>query len=308
MPNDTIGSRLAGQVTALDASTGQGLLGISWPTAEAAMPMAGTLGAVSLQPGERYAIARGVAYVPITGLLTPNYFVLERYLGWATYQGLEQTMAELAANEDVAAVALIMDTPGGLVRGCQAASDAISAVAATKPVHAIAHPLCASAGYHLASQATELVVTPGSEIGSIGVAVMTASFVQPGNSGAQFFELVSSHAMAKRPDASTDAGMAEFRRMLDEAEGVFHAAISRGRNIPTAELPDRLSVNGDPAWGGALYQPEDAVARGVADRVETRAAFDERMLATYAPANVPARRPRRGARAQAAAALAAQGL
>ncbi|WP_425450844.1 S49 family peptidase [Pseudoroseicyclus aestuarii] len=254
---------------------------------------------------ERYVVTRGVAVVPVRGLLTPNSAMLERYLGWTTYFGLEETMDHLAASEDVSAVVLDVDSPGGLVTGLEAAAEAIARCAAVKPVHALVAPLAASAAYWLASQARDITVTPGSLVGSIGVALIASAPVQPDIMGMQTIPMVSSHARAKRPDVSTEEGRAELQRWLDESEVRFHAAVARGRGIAEADLPERLSVSADTAWGGGVYAPDDAVSRGLADTVETRAAFYARILAAYAPRPSARRTASFTARAAAAAALAA---
>ncbi|WP_158963918.1 S49 family peptidase [Chachezhania sediminis] len=263
----------------------------------------GAQAAAMLEPGERYAITRNVAVVPVRGLLTPNAFALERWLGWTTYQGLEATLGELAANEDVAAIVLPMDSPGGLVIGCTGAGRAVAAAASVKPVHALVHPLAASAAYWIASQATDITITPGSFLGSIGVLGGASHPVKAGEArGWQDFVTVSGHARAKRPDPTTEAGQAEAQRVVDAMEAEFHAAVSTGRSIPLADLPARLSVTGDPADGGAIFWGQEAVSRGLADRVETDADFWARIGAAYAPRQP---RVRRSARAAAAAAQAA---
>ncbi|PTR18286.1 peptidase S49-like protein [Cereibacter azotoformans] len=163
-----------------------------------------------------------------------------------------------------------------------------------KPVHALVSPLAASAAYWFASQATEIVMTPGAVAGSIGVALTAAAHVQPGANGAQIFEMSSRHARTKRPDASTEAGRAELQRSLDEAEAAFHA-------IPAAELAARLSVTDDPQDGAAAFRAAEAIRRGLADRTETRAAFYARLTARTAPKS---RSPSRAFAARAAAAKA----
>ncbi|AZB60804.1 S49 family peptidase, partial [Cereibacter sphaeroides] len=194
--------------------------GAADPAAAARAPAAGP------STPDRFTVSRGLAVVPVRGILTPNMAQYERWFGWATYHGLAETLAHLAASEDAAAIVLEIDSPGGLVCGIEAAAEAIAAAAAVKPVHALVSPLAASAAYWLASQAAEIVMTPGAVAGSIGVALTAAAHVQPGANGAQIFEMSSRHARAKRPDASTEAGRAELQRSLDEAEAAFHAAVS----------------------------------------------------------------------------------
>ena len=266
----------------------------------------GEAGGMVASSSERFTVQRGVAVVPVRGLLTFNSFILERYLGWTTYAGLVETFNELARNPDVTGVVIEGDSPGGLVTGLDAAGQAIAACAKLKPVHALVNPLAASAAYWLISQARDITMTPGSVVGSVGIALNASTPVQPGSNGEQAYLLTSSNARAKRPDPATDEGRAELQRSLDEAEARFHAAVSAGRNIPIADLTTRLSVTDDPRDGGATFAPGDAIARGLADQAETRAAFYDRILGTYAPQ--PRKVASRGYAARAAAAMASAAL
>lgn len=251
---------------------------------------------------ERYTIQRGVAVVPVRGILTPNSAVLERWFGWSTYFGIAEALADLTGRGDVSAIVLDVDSPGGLVTGCAGAAEAVAAANSIKPVHAIAAPLAASAAYWIASQASSLAVIPGGIVGSIGVAMFASSIVGPDNWGEQWFSLTSSHARAKRPDPGTDEGMTELRRSLDEHEALFHAAVAAGRGIPEGDLAARLSVTSDPRDGGAVFQGADAIARGLADTVETRNAFYARMFDAHGGSGKGAARAKFGAIAAAAVA------
>ncbi|NDK36977.1 S49 family peptidase [Rhodovulum sulfidophilum] len=299
----TIASLLGAAPLALDHDFGAGLLGLPLPAAPAAGPALS--GPVEVARGERFAVARGVAVMPVRGVLTPNAEILERFLGWATFAGIEASCGALAAQEDVAAVVIEFDTPGGLVLGGAAAAGAIAALAAVKPVHALVNPLAASMGYHLASQCSEIAMTPGSLAGSIGIMRQAGWPVGPDGAGQQWQIFTSTHARAKLPNPETEAGRAEIRRDLDAHEAAFHADVARGRGIAPGDLAARLSVTDDPADGGATFGPEEAIARGLADRAETRLAFYDRIFAAHAPKPAAARRGSgRGHLAQAAAAQA----
>lgn len=304
MTRPTIASLLGSAPVALATDFAQHLLTTALPT-EAEIEAAVKGGTIAAAP-ERFTIQRGVAVVPIRGFLTFDNPFLERYLGWTTFQGLVETMDELRANTDVGAVAMPVNSPGGFVTGIAAAAEAIAACAAVKPVHALVHPLAASGGYWLASQAREISVTPGGVVGSIGVAVMASSPVQPGMHGEQAYVLTSTHARAKRPDPSTEAGRAELQRSLDDAEKRFHAAVAAGRGIDPEALAAQLSVTDDPLDGGATFEADDAIARGLADRQETRTAFYDRIFGAYAPQ--PRKVASRGYAARAAAAMATASL
>lgn len=282
---NTVAARLAGRVMALDAASAAPLLLAQWPSADN--------GHQDFAParGERYTVQRGVAVMPLCGILTPDMQILERVFGWATYRGVEQTCAELAANEDVAAIVLDVNSPGGMILGLEGAAAAIANLSALKPVYVLVNPLAASAAYWLASQGAQIVMTPGSEAGSIGVMRMSAWPVQPGSSGTQFGIHVSSHARAKYPDPTSETGLAEIQRGLDEAEAQFLTAVARGRGIDPQALPGRLSVTADEADGGAMFRADAAVSRGLADSIEARQDFYDRIFAQHGPSR-PAAAPR----------------
>lgn len=297
MMRNTVMSMLSGAPAAVAVDLARDLLAMDLPKVEA-RDGEGVAAAV-----ERFTVQRGIAVVPVRGILTPNSAMLERWLGWSTYFGISDALAELSGRADVSAIVLDIDSPGGLVTGCAGAADSVAAARSVKPVHAIAAPLAASAAYWIGSQASSFAVIPGGVVGSIGVAMMASSIVGPDGWGEQWYSLTSSHARAKRPDPGTEEGMTELRRSLDEYEAVFHAAVAAGRAIPADDLAARLSVTSDPRDGGAVFQGQEAVTRGLADTVETRTAFYARIFEGHgASQKSPARAQ---FRAQAAAAAAA---
>jgi ClpP class serine protease len=82
---------------------------------------------------------------------------------------LSQIMGRLAADPQIETIVLDIDTPGGMVTGTQEAADAVFAARRKKRVIGLVNPLCASAGYWIASQCSEIVGVPSADIGSIGV-------------------------------------------------------------------------------------------------------------------------------------------
>ena len=289
---------------ALDHALSQDLLAQSWPEVSQEGTQAAADDQLAAVAPERFHIERGVAVVPIRGVLTPNSLLLEKWLGWTTYRGLEETCATLAEDETVKTVVLDVNSGGGMVVGLRGAAAALSALAAVKTVQALVDPVAASAAYWLASQASEISMTKGAVVGSIGVGMGSVAYVQPGSSGGQFFEFTSTHARAKWPDPTTEEGRAEILRSLDETEAEFHAAVATARGIPIGELTQRLSVTEDPRDGGAVFGPEAAIKRGLADRTETRAAFYARILGPRTEAPKRGRAGRAAiARAQAAQAV-----
>ncbi len=299
MSGTMIGALLGGSALAMNE------MGLPWltahlpteaPKARFAIESAGIL----VERGARFVVHRGIAYVPVRGVLSPNSALLEKYMGWTTYHGLIETMAALSASDEVRAVVMLFDTPGGAVIGIQGAVEAVRDCGDVKPVHAIVHPLAASAGYWLASQCSDITITPGSWVGSIGTMMTGVQPVQPGGSGDQVFILTSQHAGAKRPDLSTEEGRAMSLVRLNEMEAEFHAAVASGRGITIEDLPARLSRSEDASQGGDVFWGADAVARGLADQVEPFAAALSRIAGLYEP------KPQTRSRAYLARAATAQ--
>ncbi len=301
----TIAARLGPQAMAIDPVAAHPMLFSPWPDSavEAGRDMVASTD-LRVERGQRHVEVRGLAVMPLRGLLTPNSDMLERYLGWATFQGIEAVADEMAARDDISALVVDTDSPGGLVIGGQTAVQAIARLAAVKPVYALVNPMAASMAYFIISQATEIIITPGGECGSIGTVRTSVWPVQPDMGGDQWSIHVSAHARAKMPDPTTERGRAEIQRSLDEAEGEFLAGVVAGRRIAPEDLPGRLSVTADAADGGAMFRAQDAIARGLADRIETRAAFYERVFAAHAPQPKKPAVARMGLTAQAAAAQA----
>ena len=78
-------------------------------------------------------------------------------------------LREIAEDDDVEALILRIDSPGGSVPGSEALFEAVRAVAANKPVAAVMGEVAASGGYIAALAADRLIARGGTLTGSIGV-------------------------------------------------------------------------------------------------------------------------------------------
>lgn len=306
MSHTSIAALIGASPLAISAEHGLPMLQMDLPkeAAQEVMAIETSAQVVTIERGQRFAIHRGVAYVPVRGITTPNSAMLEKYLGWATYHGLVETMGAITASDEVQATVMIYDTPGGAVLGIQGAVEAIRQAAAAKPVHALVHPLAASAGYWLASQCSDIALTPGSWVGSVGTMTSAWQPMQPSMGGDQEFIQTSAHAGAKRPDLSSDHGKELTQLRLDQMEAEFLADVSRGRGIPVEDLSARMSRTDSDRDGGDVFWGDDALARGLCNSVETMTEFMGRIGGLYAPRSPS--RPRPKSSAYAALAAAAQ--
>lgn len=218
-----------------------------------------------------------VTAISLRGLVTPRGTVLDQLCG--TGGGLEafsQSLAEAAADSDVAAIVLDIDSPGGLSSMVAETAAEIRAARTRKPVVAVANTLAASAAYWLAAQADEVVVTPSGYVGSVGVYATHVDI-----SGAEQIQgirttLVSAgrYKTEANPYAPlSDEARAGIQEMVDEAYGQFIAGVAVGRGV------DEATVRG--SYGeGRVLSAERAVRAGVADRVATLSETMARFLGT----------------------------
>jgi signal peptide peptidase SppA len=106
-----------------------------------------------------------VAVVPVYGVID------SKRIYWADVftEELSGLLAALVANEQIGAIVLDADTPGGSVYGTPEFAEQLYGYRKSKPIYAIATGMMASAGYWLGSAATKVFASPSSQAGSIGV-------------------------------------------------------------------------------------------------------------------------------------------
>lgn len=113
----------------------------------------------------------GIAVVPMYGVVTQRGNMADDVSGsgGTSTQKFSATLRAAMADPSVSQILIDIDSPGGSVYGVQELAAEIMQARSTKPVIAVANSLCASAAYWLGCCASELYVTPGGEVGSIGV-------------------------------------------------------------------------------------------------------------------------------------------
>lgn len=207
-------------------------------------------------------VAGDVAEIEVEGVLTekPDCFALLFGGGNTTYAGIRKSLAMADANPDVKRIVLRIASPGGQVTGLFETLAAIEATA--KPISVVSS-LAASAAYGIAAVAGPIeAVTPASEFGSIGVAV--SLFLDD-----QVVDIASTDAPNKRPDVTTEEGLAVIRQELDALHEVFVDAIARGRSHNTGKAITPETVNAEFGRGG-MFVASQAKKRGMIDKTSAR--------------------------------------
>ncbi|MEM7278661.1 MAG: S49 family peptidase [Pseudomonadota bacterium] len=211
--------------------------------------------------GMRYSVTDGVATIEVIGMM----FFKSYYMG---YEGIMENLRRAAADERVERILLNMHTPGGYVAGCADTADAIANI--EKPVTALVSDMALSAGYMLASQADEIVVTQTGEVGSIGTVMLHFNYQEQ-------LKRIGIDATFIYAGAQKTLGN-PYQELGDQAREVLQAEIDRDYEVFVAKVASGRDM--DPAdvrkTEAAIFGAEEGVRLGLADRiVSPEALFSE---------------------------------
>lgn len=218
--------------------------------------------------GQRGASARGsVALIPIYGGLTQHESFWTEFFGGASMSKIGAQLQAAIADPGVASIVLDVSSPGGEVYGTAELAAAVRGAAAVKPVVAVANSLAASAAYWAISGATEIMVTPSGEIGSVGVYGVHEDWSQAFDQEGIKVTLISEGE--GKTDGNpygplSDSAKADMEASVARYYGMFVADVAKGRK--TAGVTQGTIKS---KWGARVYGAAEAVEIGMADRVGT---------------------------------------
>jgi hypothetical protein len=202
------------------------------------------LASMAQAKGKRY-IEGALGTMHVDGPLYPiDYYSMRLDLKRAQLQG-EKVMV------------MHVDSPGGYVAGVRETRRAI-ARAQEQGIYVIAYVsgMAASAALWLAAAADEVVLSPLAQAGSVGVVVTLARDGEEGST----VEVVSSQTPRKRASTNDSDYIAALQRRVDQLAGIMLGEIAADRGVAVESLGD-----------GSVYAADEAVARGLADRIATNA-------------------------------------
>lgn len=217
----------------------------------------------------------GVATIPITGPIFPKANLMTALSGATSLDLLARDFTAAVNNDDVGAIILNIESPGGVALGIAEAAEMIAAAREVKPVVAYVGGLAASAAYWLASAAGEIVLHQSAMVGSIGVVTAVPVQENPDRDGYRAIEVVSSNAPAKRPDPRTDDGLAEIRGELDALEAIFIDQVAANRGVTADDVVARFGK-------GGVKIGIAAINAGMADRLGRYEALQAELAARIA--------------------------
>lgn len=205
----------------------------------------------------------GVAFIPIRGTLLNRFN--GAYSSVTGYQAITQMGAAAAADPQVRAGVLDVDSFGGEAAGCFECAAGLRAAfrAAGKPLIAVVNSNAYSAGYALAAAADRIVLIPSGGAGSIGVVTMHVDFSKGlADAGIKVTYIYGgAHKVDGNPhEPLPDDVRADIKTRIDDryAASVTHVATMRG--ISEQSVRDTEA---------RIYSAKDALALGLIDEINT---------------------------------------
>lgn len=224
--------------------------------------------------GERQA--GPVAVIPVYGVIMPRANLFTVMSGGTSVQQIRANLESAINDPDFVAIVAEFDSPGGSVEGIEELATWIRGARGQKPMVAVVNTMCCSAAYYLASQMDEIVASPSSITGDIGVFIEHTEFSRMDE------EAGVTTTIVRQPAAKHDVndaeplppeGLAYLEQIVGDYYGQFTAAVSAGRGITSAEVRSGYGQ-------GRSLTAKRAKAAGLVDRIDTLEATVTRLSMT----------------------------
>lgn len=240
------------------------------------------------QPAPQRPMGRqmeSIAVLPLHGVISQRASMFTEASGGTSTEQFAQMFRDAMADDSISGIIFSVDSPGGSVFGVEELATEIYKARGRKEVVAVASSQAASAAYWLATAADSLVVTPGGEVGSVGVfaqhqdlsAYYEREGVRTSLISAGRFKTEGSPFQALGEEART-----AIQERVNEYYSAFTRSVARQRGVTVEAVRNGFGE-------GRVVGSRKAIELGMADRVGTLESEIERMLR--------ARRQTNGARA-----------
>lgn len=207
----------------------------------------------------------GVMVIPLTGVITPQGSFFDFLFGGSGgLAGFREQLAAAATNEDVTAIVLDVDSPGGMADMVPETAEMVRQVREVKPVVAVVDTNMMSAAYWIGSQA-EVVVTPSGYAGSIGV--YRTHVDESGLNDKIGIKVTYVSAGKYKTEGNPDeplgrTGQRAWQQQVDDVYDDFVRDVALGRGVSEDAVRSGFGE-------GRSLRGTRAVAAGIADRVGT---------------------------------------
>lgn len=184
--------------------------------------------------------------------------------GVSGYGNITRTLAgkliRVAEDDDIDAVVMRVNSPGGSAFVSDVIWDAVEYVKSRKPIVISMGDYAASGGYYISCAANYIYAEPGTITGSIGIFGMFPSFAGTAEKIALTYDGVKTNQYADLGNALrplTDGEKALFQKMVEQGYDTFITRVANGRNLSKAMV--------DSIGQGRVWTGEQALERKLVD-------------------------------------------
>ncbi len=228
-------------------------------------------------------VVDGVQHLRMFGVMAPRMNLLMQFSGGVSTQQMEAKLARAAANKDIKAILLEVDSPGGVVTGTEELRQTVMAMRGKKRVIALARGAAASAAYYVASAAEEFFATPSTQIGSIGVYAIHREITKAAEEAGIRFTIfrAGKNKAIGNPYERLDANAIKMlQARVEEPYEQFVQAVAENRGVDAETVEKKYGQ-------GTVYLAAKAASLGMIDGVRSfEEVFDAERKRGSEPATV----------------------
>ncbi|AOR76578.1 S49 family peptidase [Novosphingobium resinovorum] len=205
-----------------------------------------------------YSVVNGILQIPVRGIML-NEFPFAT--SWATgYEYIWRAFERGLADGTVRGIALMINSPGGLVSGNQTLVDKMYARRGEKPIRTIVTGGAYSAAYNIAATGEIWVCREGG-VGSIGVMTTHIDWSAYNERvGLDYtFIFAGKHKVDGNPEEPLSAdAKARIQSRIDELYKIFVSSVARGRDMDERDVRDTEALT---------FTASEATSNGLADHI-----------------------------------------
>lgn len=218
---------------------------------------------VSSRDHANYEVTRdGIASFLVSG---PMMKAVPSMADGSSYVRLRQQISAARRDPEVQAGLMMMDTPGGTVKGNEDLADEVAKFAAEKPIFAFVEDLTASAGVSLASQATRRYANNGTAaygaMGTYGVIQDVSGMAEKLGVEVHVIRAGEFKGAGTPGTKVTEEQLAEMQRRVDALNENYLGLIARGLGRSVDSLRELAD--------GRVILASDAVSAGLINGVQS---------------------------------------
>ena len=205
-----------------------------------------------------------VAVVPVKGKLADKESWLTRLFGIMTYETMSNILATLVNDGGVEAVMLDVDSPGGMAKGIDIASDAIKAtIDAGLQVQSHTSGQMASAAFWVGTTAETVGASKYAEVGSVGVIAVHTEYTEA------FKKEGIKHTVLRKGDKKalatpfeklSPAAKAEIDNSMERSYQAFIDQVTENTGLPRDYVASTVAT-------GEMFTSGNAADMGLIDEV-----------------------------------------